>query len=380
LKLFGWIALPTFSRTQADLQYFYVNGRMVRDRLVSHAVKQAYHDVMYGDRHPAFVLFLEISPEEVDVNVHPTKHEVRFRESRLVHDFIKKAIQDVLANIHTQHAPIASITPAVIPAAPVIAMQHAPPIPAQAETHTPPMPAQAGIHSEKLTNHRIKPNFSETIQAYQALQAPLAPAIVEQKKLAVEEPPLGFALAQLRNIYIIAENSEGLILVDMHAAHERVIYEKLKQNFYHKKNLAQPLLIPITVTLSEREADTVENAMEYFTALQMKIDRISKECIVVREVPYELRQGDMVVLIQDMISDLSMNDTTTQFEEKALQSLGTMACHAAVRANRQLSIQEMNALLRAMENTEHSGQCNHGRPTWLKLSLKDLDKLFLRGQ
>ncbi len=362
LKLSGFLALPTFSRSQADLQYFYVNGRMVRDRLVSHAVKLAYHDVMYGDRHPAFVLFLEISPEDVDVNVHPTKHEVRFRESRLVHDFIKKTIHDVLASTHTQHAPALPLNPA-----PAV-------IPVPFEDFTP-----ARIHSKQYSEVKPRQNFSEKIAAYQSLQAPLTPIITEQTTL-IEEYPLGFALAQLQNIYILAENKEGLILVDMHAAHERVIYEKLKKHYLDKKNIRQPLLIPITITVSEREADIIENAIEFFENLQIKMDRIGKESVVVREIPYELLEGDMITLIRDMVSDLNMNDETTQLEEKILHSLGTMACHAAVRANRKLSISEMNALLRAMENTEHSDQCNHGRPTWAKLSLHELDKLFLRGK
>lgn len=413
LKLHGWIALPTFSRSQADLQYFYVNGRMVRDRLVSHAVKQAYHDVMYGDRHPAFVLFLEIAPEEVDVNVHPTKHEVRFRESRLVHDFIKKTIGDVLASTHTKHAPALPLSSvndgnhdgksdALISQhdsfQPLSRSHHSEslqmdsrhqgngknailaesivPISAKIESYSPSIPAQAGIHSVNFLEEKSKPNYAEKIAAYQALHMP----ITEQQNLIEKNPPLGFALAQLQNIYILAENKEGLILVDMHAAHERVIYEKLKKNYLDHKNLRQPLLIPLTITLSEREADIIENSLDFFEKLQIKLNRISKESVVVREVPFELHQGDMSILIRDMVSDLSTNNETTQFEDKILHSLGTMACHAAVRANRKLSISEMNALLRAMENTEHSDQCNHGRPTWAKLSLKDLDKLFLRGK
>lgn len=351
LKLSGWIALPTFSRTQADLQYFYVNGRMVRDRLVAHAVKQAFHDVMYGDRHPAFVLFLEILPDQVDVNVHPTKHEVRFQESRLVHDFIQKSIQDVLSKTHTQHAP----------AMPLVKPTY------QEEN------AKAPI--------RIQPEiFTEKIAAYQTLTAPIREETKPQETVATEEFPLGFALAQLRNIYILAENKEGLILVDMHAAHERVIYERLKKNFAEKKNIRQPLLIPISVTLSEREVEILENAAPQMEALQLTIDRISKDTIVVREIPCELHECNIDAFIRDMVSDLSAHEKSAHFIDKIHHTLGTMACHAAVRANRKLSITEMNALLRAMENTEHSDQCNHGRPTWLKLSLKDLDKLFLRGK
>lgn len=348
LKLSGWIAQPTFSRAGADLQYFYVNGRNVRDKLVNHAVREAYHDVMYGDRFPAFVLFLEIPPDQVDVNVHPTKHEVRFHESRLVHDFIKSSIKDVLANTRAEHSPAIPIK-------------------------TPPV------------------NISEKMAVYEALQTPL-PMIIEQntdieqkQKLIVQEQkpaeyPLGFALAQLRNIYILAENTEGLILVDMHAAHERVIYEKLKKNHEGHQWMSQPLLIPVTIVFSEREINIIEAQTDYFEKLHIKMERLSLDTMAVREVPYELRDCDIASFMRDIVTDLSLHEGSARYEEKIHHTLGTMACHAAVRAQRKLTIPEMNALLRAMENTEHSDQCNHGRPTWLKLSLKDLDKLFLRGK
>ncbi len=347
LKLSGWIAQPTFSRAGPDLQYFYVNGRNVRDKLVNHAVREAFHDVMYGDRYPAFVLFLEIEKNQVDVNVHPTKHEVRFHESRLVHDFIKNSIKNILANTRAEHSPAIPIkTPLV--------------------------------------------NISEKMAVYEALQAPLR-LIVEQDAVPksipqveqVQKPmeyPLGFALAQLRNIYILAENTEGLILVDMHAAHERVIYEKLKKNYESHQWMSQPLLIPVTIVFNEREMCVLEDHAAYFEKLQIKMERMGPDTMVVREVPFELREGDIASFIKDIVTDLSLHEGSDRYEEKIHHTLGTMACHAAVRAQRRLTLPEMNALLRAMENTEHSDQCNHGRPTWLKLSLKDLDKLFLRGK
>lgn len=353
MKLFGWVGLPTFSRAQADLQYFYVNGRMVKDKLVNHAVRQAYHDVLYGHRHPAFVLFLEIAPEQVDVNVHPTKHEVRFRDSRLVHDFIYRRLHDVLADIR----------PAATVAAPA-------PVLAPEKQYSHPT----------ITEQRSMPfKVQEQMAVYQQLHEPL-PMVAAPQTIPTEIPVLGFALAQLRNIYILAENTEGLVLVDMHAAHERVLYEQLKKNVAERKLVAQPLLIPLTVHLSEREVNAIEQQQETFQRLGMELSRVSQETIVVRQVPDLLRDSALEQLIRDIAADLVVDENSNRIDEKMNQLLGTMACHAAVRAQRKLTIPEMNALLRAMENTEHSGSCNHGRPTWTKLSLDDLDKLFLRGR
>jgi DNA mismatch repair protein MutL len=344
LKLFGWIGLPTFSRAQADLQYFYVNGRVVKDKLVSHAVRQAYHDVMYGNRYPAYILFLEISPEQVDVNVHPTKHEVRFRESRLVHDFICRAIQDALAQVRPAHVHIAA--PTVI---------------------------------KEFVSAEQKPfplRVQEQMTVYKQLHAEI-PKPVEQ---ATEVPPLGFALAQLQGVYILAENAEGLVLVDMHAAHERVMYEKFKKDFVDHKLMSQPLLVPITVTLSEREASVVEEQADFFQRLGMQVERLNQVTVAVREVPELLRDSNLVQLIRDIAADLIVNEKSSRLDDSMQHILGTMACHAAVRAHRRLTIPEMNALLRTMETTDHGGQCNHGRPTWMKLSMDELDKLFLRGR
>ncbi len=352
LKLTGWIVQPTFSRAQPDLQYCYVNGRMIRDKLVNHAVRSAYEDVLYGDRHPAFVLFLEIPPQQVDVNVHPTKHEVRFRESRLVHDFIFKSIKDALAAGHTHHQPTVSmIEESVSTIAPKIK---------QAEFHYHAKPKAAQVN--------------EQIAIYQQLHAVPVP---EQKP---PEFPLGFALAQLRNIYILAENSQGLLLIDMHAAHERVLYEQFKQQLAAKHFSVQPLLIPITVRLSEREVNACEEHIEHFQRVGIHVQRLSQDAIVVREVPHVLRESDIEQLIRDITADLIQHEQSSRVDDNVLHWLGTMACHAAVRAQRKMTIPEMNALLRAMENTEHSDQCNHGRPTWLQLSLAELDKLFLRGR
>lgn len=353
LKLSGWIALPTFARAQADLQYFYVNGRMVRDKLVSHAIRQAYHDVMYGDRHPAFVLFLEISPDQVDVNVHPTKHEVRFRDSRSVHDFIRRRIQDALAQIR----PESSVAPLPI------------------RMDFVEKPIEKSFVTQPSSMHR-----QEQMAVYQSLHMPLQISPLEKTETSHAIPSLGLAIAQLKQIYILAENAEGLVLVDMHAAHERVLYEQLKTNYANHTIISQPLLIPLTLQFSEREADVIEQQTNVLQSLGLHIERMARDTIVVREVPDLLRQQDFSNILRDMVSDLLEYGHTDRINECIYHWMGEMACHAAVHAKRTLSIPEMNALLRAMETTDNSGQCNHGRPTFLKLSLDELDKLFLRGR
>jgi DNA mismatch repair protein MutL len=392
LKLSGWIALPTFSRSQADLQYFYVNGRMVRDKLVSHAVKQAYHNVLYQDRYPAFVLFLEISPQQVDVNVHPTKHEVRFRESRLVHDFICRSLQDVLSNIRPGQAealpiafqeevsePVAEIKEPVTESvtatrteatrAPMTPMQ---PLSRTAQTVAPPT-RSSFVPQQQLMPLKVR----EQIAVYGKLHDDVTPVIAEKN---AEVPPMGFALAQLKGIYILAENAHGLILVDMHAAHERVVYERLKKSLATQGIVAQPLLIPLTVKLSEREANCIEAQQDVFEKLGLRVERLSPEAVAVREVPDLLREANVEQFIRDIVADLLTYEQSARGEEYLHQLLGTIACHGAVRASRRLTIPEMNGLLRDMENTENSGQCNHGRPTWTQLSMPELDKIFLRGR
>lgn len=372
LKLSGWIAKPTFSRSQADLQYFYVNGRMIRDKLVNHAVRQAYHDVMYGDRHPAFVLFLEIPAPQVDVNVHPSKHEVRFRESRLIHGVISHCVHDALANERPNVDNIPEVQAQQIQQAQPVYSSYQAPAPIQNVR-------------EKMSIYNKLHEVSENDLAL-AEQPKFTPPLQEKLMMHThqcdhdEVPPLGFALAQLKNIYILAENDEGLVLVDMHAAHERVMYEKLKKQFSDKKIISQPLLIPLTINLSEREVNYIEEHQQAFNQLGMVIERISQDAVVVREMPDVLRDGNVEQLVRDVAADLIENQKSSRIEDKVNELLGTISCHAAVRAQRRLTIPEMNALLRAMETTNHSGQCNHGRPTWTKFSLPELDKLFLRGR
>lgn len=370
LRLFGWVALPTFSRSQADLQYFYVNGRAVRDKLVSHAIRQAYQDVLYSGRHPAFVLYLEIDPGNVDVNVHPTKHEVRFRESRSVHDFIFRTLHRALAEVRPQaHAETA-----------VVAREEYL-VPQQSALQLPTRMSASGYSSPS----RFAANNFPTLDSLPAVRDQLGAyrqlysvdSIAEQ---ATEIPPLGFALAQLQGIYILAENAQGLVLVDMHAAHERITYERMKSARDGEGIRSQPLLVPRSLAVSTREADCAEQNADVFASFGIRIERAGPESLLIREVPILLRDADVEQLVRDVLADLHEHGSSTRIEACSNEILATMACHGSVRANRKLSIPEMNALLRDMEETERSGQCNHGRPTWVQLGMVELDKLFLRGR
>jgi DNA mismatch repair protein MutL len=361
LRLYGWIAEPTFSRSQADLQFFFVNGRAVRDKLMAHAVRQAYQDVLYHGRYPAFVLYLELDPAVVDVNAHPAKHEVRFRESRLVHDFLFRTVHQVLADLR----------PAV-----------AQPEPGPAH----PLPASAYSSGQRHRQSGMPLQVNEQLSHYRRLHGsvPAATAAVfEQAETQAEQqtvPPLGFALAQLKGIYILAENEQGLVLVDMHAAHERISYEHLKRSYQEDGIRSQPLLVPLTLAVSRAEADEAEQRQAWFATLGFEIDRHGPEQLLVRQVPALLSDVDIEVLVRDVLSDCHSHGHSRRIEETINELLSTMACHGSVRANRSLTSQEMNALLRDMERTERSGQCNHGRPTWVQIGLQELDALFLRGR
>lgn len=368
LRLRGWLGLPTFSRSQADLQYFYVNGRMVRDRVVTHAVRQAYADVLFHGRHPAYVLFFELDPGAVDVNVHPTKHEVRFREQRQVHDFLFRSLHRVIAELKPQdQAPAESTLSA--PAAGTIREQSPLSLPVSAP-RTGGMPSWPGVAEERAA-------YAPTL----AFQNPVAAtAAMPTERTAGEVPPLGFAIAQLHGIYILAQNAEGLIVVDMHAAHERITYERLKGSLDAGALVSQPLLVPLSLAVSTREADIAENEGELFRRLGFEVERMGPETLLVRAVPVILGQARAEALVRDVLADLAVHGSTRRIEETHNELLATMACHGSVRAGRVLSLPEMNALLRDMEATERSGQCNHGRPTWTRLTLSELDKLFLRGR
>jgi DNA mismatch repair protein MutL len=362
LRLHGWIAQPAYNRASTDQQYLYVNGRAVRDRNVAHAVRQAFSDVLFHGRHPAYVLFLELDPRGVDVNVHPAKHEVRFRESRLVHDFVYRALHEALAETRAGSMPSHDVShsashPSLI-------------------GWTMPSPRQAGIGLQ----------VGDAPAAYAALYAdhasdgkwePFVPMPADDEQ---GMPPLGFAIAQLHGIYILAENVDGMIVVDMHAAHERIGYEKLKAAHDGAGLRTQPLLVPASMSVSEREADIAEREADTLAKLGFEVARSGPQSLLMRSVPALLAQGDVEALLRDVLADLREHGSTRRIEETRDELLSTMACHGAVRANRRLTIHEMNALLREMEATERSGQCNHGRPTWTRFNLAEMDRWFLRGR
>ncbi|MFT6165029.1 MAG: DNA mismatch repair protein MutL [Zhongshania aliphaticivorans] len=386
LRLWGWVALPSFSRSQADLQHFYVNGRYVRDRLVVHAVRQAYRDVLFHGRHPAFVLYLELAPAAVDVNVHPTKHEVRFRDGRTVHDFIFRTLHKVLADVRPDTVPQQAAMPAG-DAESLMAMpetQSAMPL-GEAGSASPASFNAAPSSFQPQNSAAYNPQYQSQYGAgvadqranYQRLQVGSESAAAGDGSVA---PPLGYALAQLKGIYILSENQQGMVLVDMHAAHERITYERMKNARDGEGIRSQPLLVPMNLAVSEREADCAEQHAEVFAELGMRIERAAAESIIVRELPTILADTSVEQLVRDVLSDLLEFGSTDRIQAHINEILSTMACHGSVRANRRLTLPEMNGLLRDMEATERSGQCNHGRPTWVQVGLAELDKWFLRGR
>ncbi len=368
LSLKGWIGLPTFSRSQADLQYFFVNGRMIRDKLVTHAVRQAYADVLYHGRHPAYVLYLELDPALVDVNVHPTKHEVRFRESRLVHDFIFRSIHRAIGEMRPESSNVPAMQTLSSP---------------QGQAVATPVYEQNTMYLAPRAEPLVSPSIvREQMESYGSLRmgsGAIRPSI-DSASGSAEVPPLGFAVAQLHGIYILSQNQEGLVLVDMHAAHERIVYERLKLAYQDEGVRSQPLLVPVSIAVSSREADAAEEFEAMFQQLGFELARMGEENVIIRQVPVTLAKANVEQLLRDVLADMLVYGNSRRVEEHINELLATMACHGAVRANRQLTVPEMNALLRDMEATERSGQCNHGRPTWTQLSLGELDKLFMRGQ
>ena len=363
IGLHGWVAEPRYNRAQADRQFFFVNGRAVRDRVVSHAVRKAFQDVLFHGRHPAFVLFLELPPEGVDVNVHPQKHEVRFRDARSVHDFLFSALHHALADTGSG---------APRPGAGLIDRA-----PAAVDAYR---PIQAGMAMP----------VRDQLSAYSRLLGPSAIKSSTQGSRSGEPgadqvpegaaPPLGYALAQLHGVYILSQNAEGLVMTDMHAAHERITYEHLKSRYGGDGIKSQRLLVPVSVKLSETEADLAEEQKDALKNLGLVLDRSGPETVLLREVPSLLAHSDAARLLQDVLSDIASLGESQRVEEESNEILSTMACHGSVRANRQLTLPEMNALLRDMERTERSGHCNHGRPTWVQLDMQTLDRLFLRGR
>ena len=346
------MALPTFNRSQPDLQYWFVNGRSISDKTLSHAVRHAYRDVLFHGRYPAYVLHLTVDPASVDANAHPAKHEVRFRDGRKVHGVVSQAVEVALQDTRPgghNVAPVPMTRDSVF-------SQGAMPLSGR--------PATSAVR--------------ETLASYRALAGASSIAVAPEK--AADLHPLGFAIALLGGIYILAENEEGLVLVDMHAAHERIVYEKLKRGYEERQLVRQPLLVPEAISVAESEADLVEQSGHLLEELGLVVERSGPTSLTVREVPALLRNADTESLLRDVLADLSESGESSRIDDVSDDYLATMACHHSVRANRLLTIEEMNALLREMEVTKRADQCNHGRPTWTVITLSELDRLFLRGR
>lgn len=362
LRLWGMAAAPTFSRGSRDLQYVFVNGRFVRDKLLVHAIREAYQDVLHHERHPAYVLFLELPPQAVDVNVHPMKIEVRFRDGRAVHQFVFHALHKALA------APVGTATE---PIAPVKSDAQVPfPVPRR-DIYAAPQQAPLDLRASQSMA------FYETV--FGGAVADTA-TVLPQNAETEQVPPLGYAVAQIHGVYVLAQNEQGLVVVDMHAAHERIVYEKLKNALDQKQMPTQPLLVPVALNASALDVATVQENAQVLHDLGFEMAALSPASIAVRSIPVALSDADPVSLARDVLRDVRELGGSRVLTERRNEMLATMACHGAVRANRKLSVTEMNALLREMEATERSGQCNHGRPTWFQLSMSDLDKLFMRGK
>ena len=349
VALTGWIGLPTYNRSQPDMQYWFVNGRSISDKTLSHAARHAYRDVLFHGRYPAYVLSITMDPATVDANAHPAKHEIRFRDGRRIHGIVSQSVAAALSETRPGgHA----AGPAPMPHSQA-QMQRAMPLPGAVR---------------------------ETLATYHAFSAQGSAAAVDINREPSEIPPLGYAVAQIGGVFVLAENANGLVIVDMHAAHERILYEKLKTGFDDKAVVRQPLLVPTSVAVAQSEADMVEQSTGVFENLGLIIDRAGPTSLVIREVPALLRNADAETLLRDVLADLSQAGQSNRVEDMCHDLLATMACHHSVRANRVLSIEEMNALLREMEVTDRADQCNHGLPTWTAISMAELDKLFLRGQ
>jgi DNA mismatch repair protein MutL len=359
MRLWGWISRPTFSRSQPDLQYVVLNGRTIRDKLLVNALRLAYQDVLYHGRHAAFLLMLEADPARVDVNAHPAKLEVRFRDAGAVHDFVRRGIQTALADTRPGGGDESGVPRQMSSGA------------------TARPPATAAWHPATLfpvANGQLR----EQVAAYAALAASPAAGGVQPDEAAL--PPLGHAIAQVQGIYILSRTARGLGIVDMHAAHERVTYERLKAQARTGALASQPLLVPQTVAVAESDLRLLEAHAQVLHRLGFDLAAVGPRSLAVRAVPALLSHADLAGLIRDLLADWREHGVSGRVEQAIDALLSTAACHASVRAHRSLSVSEMNALLRTMEQTERADQCSHGRPTWIELSLQDLDRLFMRGR
>lgn len=396
IRLSGWVGMPSYARAQADRQYFFVNGRVVRDKLVAHAIRQAYQDVLFHGRHPVFVLYLEVDPQVVDVNVHPTKHEVRFRDGRWVHDFIFSSLHKRLSGALIGAESNSASPPSPPLNSPLINSQslnnqslnnqvrEQAALDWQAGSRQGTSPPVRGNHP----THTAERQPGDTLAFYRKLAEESPEAVTQQTRVPQptstsvpgELPTLGYALAQLQGIYILAQNAQGLVVVDMHAAHERITYERLKKDWLKRPLPAQPLLVPESLSVDEEATTLAAEQAELLQELGVQLDVIGPQEVVIRSMPVLLQGANATKLVFDLLQELKRYGSARSLENSINEVLATLACHGSVRAGRQLSIPEMNALLRDMENTERSDQCNHGRPTWFQLTLQDLDKLFLRGR
>ncbi|MBT8095227.1 MAG: DNA mismatch repair endonuclease MutL [Gammaproteobacteria bacterium] len=352
IALSGWIGLPTFNRSQPDMQFWFVNGRSVSDKTLAHAARHAYRDVLFHGRYPAYVLNLTMDPKGVDANAHPAKHEVRFRDGRRVHGVVSQTLEFALRETRPGGH---DVTPIPMTRERVFD---------QGSMPLPHAPSPSAVR--------------DTLATYRAMAT--APSLADMPEQATDVPPLGFAVAQLAGVYILAENRDGLVIVDMHAAHERITYEKLKSSYDDRDLVCQPLLMPETISVAESEANQVEESGDSLRQLGLVVDRTGPTALTVREVPAILRNADVESLLRDVLADLSEAGRSRRVADASDELLATMACHHSVRANRLLSVEEMNALLREMEATERADQCNHGRPTWTTITMDELDRLFLRGR
>lgn len=371
LSVAGFAIDPTRATDAKDGQFVFVNGRFVRDKVIAHALREAYRDVLHGSRQPAVCLFVEVDPALVDVNVHPAKTEVRFRESRAVHQFVFHAVQRTLA------------APVQADAAPTLVERAAPAVDAPPRpdfSYAPPHQTTLGIAEPAAASYLAFARAAQLAERPAPLSAESAPQFAPAAPVDRDGPPLGYALAQLHGIYVLAQNARGLILVDMHAAHERILYEKLKAAFDGRQVATQALLIPAVFSADPVDVAAVEEHADALAELGFAIAPLGPNQLGVRGVPALLQAGDPVALARSLIAELREHGLSQLATARRNELLATMACHGAVRARRQLSVPEMNALLRQMEETERAGQCNHGRPTWTELTLDQLDKLFLRGQ
>jgi DNA mismatch repair protein MutL len=382
VRVTGRAGIPDAARSRADQQFFYVNGRFVRDKVLAHAVRSAYEDVLHGQRQPVYALYLDIDPSRVDVNVHPTKIEVRFRDGREVHQAVRHAIEDALAAPRAGEAVAAPAEPFFKPrTVPEAASWRQAAIPFASERGLGDAAAMWPVTRREAPAPNPAPGTGVGApQPYAAAATPSQSPAAATDPADAQAWPLGRALAQLQSVYILAENSQGLVIVDMHAAHERIIYERLKTQLEGASIASQPLLIPATFAATPEEVATAEACAGVLPSLGLEITPFSPRTLAVRAVPGTLADGDPVELARSVLAELANHDASSVVQRAQNELLSTMACHGAVRANRKLTLDEMNALLRQMEATERSDQCNHGRPTWRQLSVRELDALFMRGR